>query len=116
MSAKYNIFISGPMTGYPDCNFPVFRQWATVLKLNGHEVFNPTTIFESYQVRADLSPDDPKYKEIVHAIWLNQLRCNAIFLLNGWNHSTGVRNELDTALASGHKIFLESNFRELLSS
>lgn len=37
--------------------------------------------------------------------------CNAIFLLDGWDKSFGVRKELSASLELGHNIFLESNFK-----
>lgn len=38
------IYISGPMTGLPDFNFPAFHDAAARLRERGHEVANPAEI------------------------------------------------------------------------
>lgn len=36
-----NIYLSGPMRGYKDFNFPAFDKAAAELRAQGHSVFNP---------------------------------------------------------------------------
>jgi hypothetical protein len=38
------IYISGPMTGYPDLNFPAFHLAASVLRSEGFTVISPAEI------------------------------------------------------------------------
>ena len=36
-----NIYVAGPMRGYPEFNFPSFHAAAAQLRAAGHTVFNP---------------------------------------------------------------------------
>ena len=41
MSHLQTIYIAGPMTGLPECNYPAFHEAARRLRLLGYEVLNP---------------------------------------------------------------------------
>lgn len=41
MSDARVIYLSGPMKGYPESNYPLFRQVAADLRADGHRVYNP---------------------------------------------------------------------------
>ena len=43
------VFISGPMSGYPDENFPAFDCWAAKLERAGCEVSNPAVVSRRYK-------------------------------------------------------------------
>lgn len=93
------IYIAGPMTGYPDMNFPAFNQAAETLRYNDWEIINPV----------DINPD-PK------ADWLGCMRkdikalcdCDAIYLLNGWEKSEGANAEYQVARILKLKVYFES--------
>lgn len=82
------IYISGPMTGLPDLNFPAFHKAEAELVSEGWTVLNPASL--------GLVPG---------ADWHDYLRwdiamlatCEAIFLLPGWSQSKGVALELHIA-------------------
>ena len=82
------IYISGPMTGYPDLNFPAFDYAATVLRKAGFDAVNPV----------DVNPDP-------NADWFDCILvdmrlvkdCDAIYLLKGWEQSPGAQIEYWTA-------------------
>lgn len=86
------IYLSGPMSGLPDLNFPAFKAAAEKLRAAGFEVVNP----------AELNP-------IAGSAWADCMRvdikalldCDAIVLLDGWEHSRGAKLELHVALALG---------------
>ena len=89
------IYISGPMTGLPNLNFPAFNAAAEVLRVNGFDPVNPV----------DINPD-PKAK------WVECMRkdipavctCDAVALLPGWENSRGSHLEVQVAHALGLKI------------
>lgn len=76
------IYIAGPMTGYKDFNRPAFKAFALKLSLDGHVVLNPAVLPDGLT--------QPQYMDICLAM----LRCaQAIYLLDGWEKSSGARAE-----------------------
>lgn len=78
------VYISGPMTGHEDHNFPAFNDAAEVLRIAGFEVENPAEkgIIEEWSWEDYLRYDLAKLVE-----------CEAIHLLPGWRSSRGARLE-----------------------
>ncbi len=80
MSSKF-IYISGPMTGLPDNNFPAFYKAAESLAEAGWQPINPA---ENFCGRRDL-PREIYLRADVQLL----ARCDAIALLDGWQRSRG---------------------------
>ncbi len=79
------IYIAGPMTGYPDCNFAAFHAAAERLARAGWKVFNPA---ENFGGRKDLP------REAYLRLDLAMLaQCDAIAMLPGWEDSRGAKLE-----------------------
>jgi hypothetical protein len=78
------VYISGPMTGHPDLNFPAFHAAAEQLAARGFTVVNPCDVLTT--------PGLP---------WVDYLRadiralcdCDAMALLPGWQNSRGAQLE-----------------------
>lgn len=87
-----HLYISGPMTGLPQLNFPAFSEAASNLRARGFFVINP----------AELNPDP---KATWHECMRKDIRalcgCTAIVLLPGWEDSAGARLELHVAQQLG---------------
>ncbi|KQW25174.1 DUF4406 domain-containing protein [Acidovorax sp. Root402] len=89
------IYVAGPMTGYPDLNFPAFHAAAAALRAQGHHMENPAEINA-----------DPK------AQWLDCMRmdiarlvtCDTVYLLPGWEKSRGAKVEHGLAVGPGFQI------------
>ena len=89
------VYISGPMTGLPDLNFPAFNSAALLLEARGFEVTNP----------ASLNPDPS-------ATWAACMRvdikalcdCDILALLPGWEQSNGAHLEMHVAHRIGMRI------------
>lgn len=85
------LYLAGPMTGYPDFNYPAFNTSASALRAQGHEVINPaendngdTSKPWSYYMRQDIQ---------------HVLSVEAIALLPGWQKSRGATLETTIAAA-----------------
>jgi len=83
--AERRIYISGPMTGVPDHNFPAFHAAAARFRAAGWEVANPA---ENFGGRTDLPRESYLRADV---LLLSQ--CAAIALLPGWGDSRGARVE-----------------------
>ena len=44
LTPKVRLYLAGPMTGYPDLNFPAFHAAAKSLRAAGYEVVNPAEL------------------------------------------------------------------------
>lgn len=92
------LYIAGPMTGYPDYNFPAFNEVSTFLTLfKGHEIYNPATSFGGRQ-------DLPYDTYLRHAIQMVTM-VEGIVLLPGWNRSKGALTESHVGLSIGLQFF-----------
>ena len=74
------VYISGPMTGIPELNFPAFNAAARRLRYNGWTVENPA---EAFGGKADVP-----YRICVERDVKVLQRCAAIYLLRGWDAPT----------------------------
>lgn len=91
------IYIAGPMSGLIEFNRPAFMFTAEKLTGRGHTALNPAIL-----------PDGLLQAEYMD-ICLAMLRCaDAIYMLEGWEHSAGARAE--NALAE--KLEMEIIFQE----
>lgn len=87
------IYLSGPMSGIDDNNFPAFHEWAAKLRAQGYDVVSPAEIQEAESwemcLRADLR---------------EMCNCEAIALMPGWENSKGANLELHVAHRLGMKV------------
>jgi hypothetical protein len=78
------IYISGPMTGLPEFNFPAFHATAESLRAQGHLVTNP----------AELNPDSTSWSDCMRRDIAALMDCDTVATLPGWEHSKGARLEV----------------------
>ena len=83
------IYLAGPMTGYPDFNYPAFHDAATHLRAQGHAVINPA---ENHGGKQDL-----KRIDYLRADLPQVLEVEAVVVLPGWEQSFGAKHEVLTA-------------------
>lgn len=91
------IYISGPMTGIPESNFPAFHAEAERLRTLGYDVVNPAEIDH---------PDGSKYNDWLRADLVQLLTCDTIAVLDGWLNSNGAQLEVQLAHRIGMPIFV----------
>lgn len=106
MSNGKRIYVAGPMSGLPECNYPAFDDASRSLSALGFDVVNPANIGRShFGGRTDLEDDE---LEFLLAEELSILvGCDSIYLLRGWERSKGARKELYHALGNGLNVVLQ---------
>ena len=87
------IYLSGPMSGIVDNNFPAFYEWAARLRAQGYEVVSPAEIQEA-----------KTWELCLRADMCEMLECEAIALMPGWENSKGANLELHVAHRVGMKV------------
>ena len=87
------IYLSGPMSGIQDNNFPAFHDWAARLRAQGYEVVSPAEIQEA-----------DSWELCLRADMREMLECEAIALMPGWENSKGANLELHVAHRVGMKV------------
>jgi hypothetical protein len=79
------IYVSGPMTGHADFNFPAFHAAAARLREAGWEPINPA---ENFGGRTDLPRETYLRADVILLA-----QCEAIAMLPGWQKSRGAKLE-----------------------
>jgi len=89
---KPHIYISGPITGMPDLNFPAFHEAARLLRAAGYTVTNPAELDEQ-DAGKTLTWEQYMRRDIKVL-----MDCDGVALLDGWEESRGACMEADIAL------------------
>jgi hypothetical protein len=105
MMQKLNIYLAGPMTGYPEFNYPAFAEAEARGKSLGLEIHSPHKNFNEVKTLP--------YATYIRADMAMLLNCNAIALMPGWEKSRGARFELHVAQLLGHKVLDARYFTEM---
>ena len=92
---KPHLYLSGPMTGLPEFNFPAFRAEAERLRALGYAVTNPA------EINTDTTTP---WQECLRQDLREMLDCDAIALMPGWEQSRGANLELHVAHRVGMQI------------
>jgi hypothetical protein len=111
-----SIYIAGPMSGYPNWNYPAFHDAAKRLRDEGWTVFNPA------EKDADSFSDPEAQKEGDTALAIANgtfdfreaymwdidkvVHGDGIYMLKGWENSPGARGEHAAA------VFAQKNYPE----
>lgn len=84
-----HIYVSGPMTGLPEYNYPAFNYLAAELRADGHEVCNPAEFFGGDATRTRA--------EYIRESVVQLLECDMVVTLPGWELSEGACLEIQLA-------------------
>jgi hypothetical protein len=120
---KSVIYVAGPMRGYPNWNYYSFDTQSEALRKQGWEVINPAEMdrefkekyFDMHKIN-DPNTFDPSInyhdQEFLRDVLSRDLeaiakKCNAIYMMKGWENSLGARAEWALAKALGLDIFYE---------
>lgn len=91
------LFISGPMTGYEDFNYPAFNRMADKLRSLGYEAINP--------VELEIKIKEPSWEEYMRVDIRGLTHANGVVVLDGWNESKGSNIEVACAVVMGMPIY-----------
>ena len=87
------VYISGPMSGLPEFNYPAFGEAAQEMRAMGWNVINPA---ENHGGRTDL-PKEEYFRADIPLV----AGADAIYMLKGWEVSVGAQLEFAVARACG---------------
>lgn len=103
------IYIAGPMTGLPDCNYPAFFEAEGKLskRFPDAEIINPARNFG-------------KAKGLTHADYMRRcmpqiMLATHIYALTGWEQSIGARWEVETAKMLGLPVQVEQRIYDSIA-
>ncbi|QDF14203.1 deoxycytidylate deaminase [Microbacterium phage IAmGroot] len=92
------LYLSGPMTGLPHYNYPVFRDAAAELRANGFDVISPVELDEEAGVDLGNFTEADRRAALARDV-AAVTRADGVALLPGWMHSSGARAEVAIANA-----------------
>lgn len=102
------IYIAGPMSGYPEFNFPAFFAAAGLWKAKGWLVFNPAAKEEEKALDPEACKVGDDKLAVANGFDFRQcfewdlcrvVEADAIYMLPGWEASSGARAEHAAAIA-----------------
>lgn len=96
------IYLAGPMTGMPEWNYPAFVAAEADLIREGHVVVSPVNIDAAVWVftgGGELLPEMTR-RAMLRIAYAALDTCEAIYMLKGWEKSTGSISELAHAQAT----------------
>lgn len=101
------VYLSGPMRGYPQDNWPAFTAAAADLRAVGYEVLSPAehTASMGYDPSAGRSLPDPLLRQALRWDCEAVLRSDAVVVLDGWAASRGASAEVALAVAAGMPVW-----------
>lgn len=102
-----SIYIAGPMSGYPEFNFPAFYAAEEKLRAEGWEVFNPANKEDEKALDAEAFVTGDNVRVIEKGfdfrkcyLWDIEkvIYSDAIYMLKGWQYSPGAVGEHAVAI------------------
>jgi hypothetical protein len=120
---KLTIYLAGPMSGYPQFNYPAFHKAAKELREAGYNVISPAehnpeamlkVAIESKDGLVDgIKPIDNRNAQVAGETWGDCMardvklifgQCDGVVVLPGWEKSRGARLEVFLANLCGRSV------------
>lgn len=98
------IYLAGPMSGYPEHNFPAFFTEAKRLRALGYEVVNPA------EINGHLVGQLP-YIQYLRNDVAQLATCDTIAFMEGWENSRGAKIEEAVGILLEMKLILSRNIQ-----
>lgn len=90
------LYLAGPMTGYPELNFPLFHTVTARLRALGFDIVNPA------EINAD---PNAEWLDCMRADIKQLVDCDGVALLPRWDESRGASIEHNLARDLGLRVF-----------
>lgn len=128
MNKGVTYYLAGPMTGYPQFNFPAFYHAARTLRERGYTIVTPTELDSNEVVIAALQSKNGEIRDLPRVeTWGDMLsrdvkiiadECGGVILLSGWEKSKGAKLEAFVGLLCTHAFaeFLTSDALQPISN
>lgn len=94
-------YLSGPMTGYPEYNYPEFERVKKILEKQGYRIESP----HECEPEPEGTPENELWEKMMLKCMKKMENCTAIILMEGWPESRGARRELEYAIHHGWPVF-----------
>ena len=107
------VYITGPMTGYSNYNFDAFYEAEIDLTYLGYEVINPATISKNLAKYTGRKLSEISKEEYLRHDKNAIDKCDALYLLKGWENSEGAREEVEYAKSRGKLIMYPKDQEKL---
>lgn len=101
------VYVSGKMRGVHNYNRGQFDRWTRQLKELGFDAVNPMEIGDSIATPDEIDASPELVEKVLEADIAALRKCDAIFMLRGWETSEGARRELKVALEMNIPIMQE---------
>lgn len=102
------VYLSGPMSGIAESNFPTFHAWTAKLRADGFDVVNPAEINPGPAPQGAEAQSSAAwtayYNSCMRADLREMMDCDAIALMPGWEGSKGANLELHVAHRLGMEV------------
>ncbi len=96
MKRKERLYVSGPMTGMKDKNFPAFMKASIALRRRGYLIINPAEL--------DIGEPETTWEKCLQRDIRELMKCTGVATLPGWKKSRGAKLEVYIAKALGWPI------------
>ena len=98
-------YISGPMSNYPQNNYPEFMRVERRLIEQDYHVINPARLGKQLaEYRQSIPAPPPQWLDYMQISIYELTRCHEIFMLLGWAESRGAMIEFTLAKLLGIKV------------
>lgn len=100
LNLKRKYYVSGPMTGIDDFNFPAFHSACRKLRFAGLTIVSPHELNAPKNLTGEAL-----WRHMMDLCVLQVAKCQATIFLPGWMTSRGARQELEWGLENDHEFY-----------
>lgn len=102
-------YLSGPMSGYPEHNYPYFKQVSFLLRSAGIEIRAPHE--NAWPEHHEQMSPKELWQYMMDRCYEQMEECGGIILLRGWPQSSGSRAELEIAMQKLWPVWYYNSFQ-----